>query len=83
MEAVAQTQKLIHDLDESRKEVGFLQDKLVDAESEIRKLRNEILMMNQEKDQTVRLLNTRNLELEERRAEIDRMQGQINILKQK
>lgn len=83
MESVAQTQKLIHDLDESRKEAGFLQDRLVSTESDIRKLKNEVVVINQEKDQSVRLLNTKAQELEQSRMEFERVQGQLNVLRQK
>ena len=37
----------------------FLQDKLMNADSDIRKLKNELIVMNQEKDQTIRMLNSK------------------------
>jgi septal ring factor EnvC (AmiA/AmiB activator) len=59
MDSVNQTQKLIQNLDESRKENGFLQDKLIASESEGKKLKNDIFVLSQEKEQIVRLVNSR------------------------
>ncbi len=59
MDSVNQTQKLIQNLDESRKENGFLQDKLIAFESEGKKLKNDIFVLSQEKEQIVRLVNSR------------------------
>lgn len=47
MDSVNQTQKLIHDLDESRKEAGFLQDKLIASEGQAKKFQNDIFVLTQ------------------------------------
>ena len=43
VDSVNQTQKLIQDLDQSRKQSIFLQDKILNFESENKKLKNDAL----------------------------------------
>jgi chromosome segregation ATPase len=83
VDSVNQTQKLIHDLDESRKEAGLLQDKLLQVESQAKKLQNDVYGLSQEKEQMVRLINTRTQELEQAKMEMGQLQGQVGQLRQK
>lgn len=83
MDSVNQTQKLIQDLDESRKQAGFLQDKLVASESDARKLKNDVYALSQEKEQIVRVVNSKTQELEQAKLETVQLQSQVGQLRQK